>query len=139
MEVPRHVLQTYIRTNEFPLIQHHKDSFNALLNTEIPTFIKATNPLILDLGVTNTVQRYVRVYVGGKNGDKIRYASPVEPDGTAVVPHSCRLNNTTYALSIHADILIEYEIGKKTHTQTFADTMIGQIPLMLHSQYWYTR
>ena len=137
MEVPRHVLQTYIRTNEFPLIQHHKDSFNALLNTEIPTFIKATNPLLLDLGVTNTVQRYIRVYVGGKSGEKIRYASPVEPDGTAVVPHSCRLNNTTYALSMYADIDIEYVIGEKTHTKTFADTMIGQIPLMLHSQYCY--
>lgn len=138
MEVPRHVLQTYIRTNEFPLIQHHKDSFNAMLNTDIPTFIRAMNPLTLELGdktTNDSTRRYIRVWIGGKEKTAIRYSSPVELDGTAVVPQTCRLNNMTYALSVHANIDIEYEVGKEKITKSFPDVSIGQIPLMLRSQY----
>jgi hypothetical protein len=66
----------------------------------------------LELAGTGDQRRYVRVYIGTKDGSKLRYASPVEDDGTAIVPHACRLDNRTYALSLFADIEVEY---------TFAD------------------
>jgi DNA-directed RNA polymerase II subunit RPB2 len=141
MDVPRHVLKHYFSDTKFPLIQHHVDSFNALLDKDIPAFIKATNPIQLELGdntAEKSVRRFIRVYVGGKDSDKIRYESPVERDGTAIVPHICRLDNKTYALTVYADIDIEYEFadGSKD-TKTFPDIEIGKIPLMLRSKLCY--
>lgn len=139
MEVPRHVLQTYFRTNEFPLIQHHKDSYNALLNTDIPTYIRAKNPLVLELTEKQGTSRYVRVYIGGKTEEKkgLWYVPPVEADGTAVLPYTCRLNNLTYKIALRGKIDIEYEINKEIQLKTFEDVLIGEIPLMLRSQYCY--
>ena len=140
MEVPRHVLQTYFRTNEFPLIQHHKDSYNALLNTDIPAFIKAKNPLILEVGdktVNDNSRRYIRVYIGGKDETKLYYVPPVEANGTAILPQTCRLNNMTYKVALRGNIDIEYEINDKKEVKKFPDVLIGEIPLMLRSQYCY--
>lgn len=134
MDVPRHILKTLFSDTKFPLIQHHIDSFNDMLDVGIPTFIRASNPFELEL----RDDRFIRVYMGGKDGSKIRYASPVEEDGTAVVPHACRLDNKTYALSVYADIDIEYTFSDKTtEVKTFSDIMIGKIPLMLRSKLCY--
>lgn len=141
MDVPRHVLQTYFRDTTFPLIQHHIDSFNALLDTDIPAFLKASNPIQLEVADPATgpeARRIIRVYVGGLDGSAIRYVSPVDPDKTAVVPHQCRLDNRTYALGIRGTITIEYEFADKTkETKTFEDVFLGEIPLMLRSKYCY--
>lgn len=146
MDVARHVLQTYFRDTEFPLIQHHVDSFNALVDVDIPTFIRVCNPIILetdDPKIGPNLTRFVRVYVGGKDGSKIRFASPTEDDGTAITPHACRLDNRTYALSLYADLLIEYEhtdpsTRKPVVTPVeFPDVLLGRIPLMLRSKYCY--
>jgi DNA-directed RNA polymerase II subunit RPB2 len=141
MDVPRHVLKTLFSDTAFPLIQHHVDSFNAMLDTGIPTFIKVSNPFELELGdktVGKDARRFIRVYIGGKDGDKIRYAPPMEDDGIAVVPHACRLDNRTYALKMYADVTIEYEFsnGKKAE-RYFTDVFIGEIPLMLRSRLCY--
>lgn len=134
MDIPRHILKALFSDTKFPLIQHHVDSFDDLLDVGIPTFIKANNPF--ELGVSG--DRFVRVYVGGKDGSKIRYSPPVEDDGTAIVPHACRLDNRTYAFSLHADIEVEYSFPDgSTDTKTFPNTLIGQIPLMLRSRLCY--
>jgi len=134
MDVPRHILKTLFSDTTFPLIQHHVDSFNDMLDTNIPTFVKVSNPFELQL----KDDRMIRVYVGGKTGDKIRYMSPVEEDGMAIVPHACRLDNRTYALSMRADIDIEYTFADKTTTtKSFQDVLIGKIPLMLRSKMCY--
>ena len=78
----------------------HVDSFNDFLDVGIPTLIRVTNatePFQLELAGTGDQRRYVRIYIGTKDGSKLRYASPVEDDGTAIVPHACRLDNRTYA------------------------------------------
>lgn len=145
MDIPRHVLQTYFRDTNFPLIQHHIDSYNALLDTDIPTFVKASNPIIqLEVGDRTSSQplrRIIRVYVGGKDGTKLRYESPVDRDGTAVVPHACRLDNRTYALKLIANIDVEYgfidESVEKVEVVSFEDVLIGEIPLMLRSRLCY--
>jgi DNA-directed RNA polymerase II subunit RPB2 len=141
MDVPRHVLKTLFADTKFPLIQHHVDSFNDFLDVSIPTFIRVTNetePFQLELAGIGDQRRYVRVYVGTKDGSKIRYASPVEDDGTAVVPHACRLDNRTYALSLYADMEVEYTFadGSK-ESKIFPDVLVGKIPLMLRSRLCY--
>lgn len=140
MEVPRHVLQTYFRDNAFPLIQHHIDSFNAFLDVDIPTFIRAYNPIVLELDdkeMGEGLRRFIRVYVGGRDGSAIRYASPVEEDGTAVTPNMCRLDNRTYSLSMFGDLEFEFEFSGKTETKVFKDVLLGKIPLMLRSNLCY--
>jgi DNA-directed RNA polymerase II subunit RPB2 len=134
MDVPRHILRTLFTDTKFPLIQHHVDSFNDMLDVGIPTFLRASNPWELEL----KDNRFVRVYIGGKDKFDIRYASPTEEDGAATLPHACRLNNQTYALSIIANIDVEYTFtdGSK-ELKTFPDVLIGQIPLMLRSRLCY--
>ena len=122
------------RDTKFPLIQHHIDSYNDMLDTGIPTFIRASNPHI----VLELKDRYIRVYIGGKDGSKIRYIPPKEEDGFAVMPHTCRLDNRTYALTVEADVDVEYEYADKTtETKTFTNIVVGQIPLMLRSKLCY--
>jgi DNA-directed RNA polymerase beta subunit len=134
MDVPRHVLKTLFDNAKFPLIQHHVDSFNDLLDVGIPTYIRNSNPFELQV----PGDRFVRVYIGGKDGSKIRYQSPTEEDGSAIVPHACRLDNRTYALSLYADIEAEYTFqDKTTQTRSFSDVLIGKIPLMLRSRLCY--
>ena len=134
MDVPRHVLKRFFSDTKFPLIQHHVDSFNDLLDVGIPTFIQKSNPFELEV----SGDRFVRVYIGGKDGSKIRYEPPTEEDGTAVVPHACRLDNRTYAMSIFAEIEVEYTFADKTtQLRTFPNVLIGKIPLMLRSRLCY--
>jgi DNA-directed RNA polymerase II subunit RPB2 len=64
--------------------------------------------------------------------------SPTDDDGSAVVPHTCRLDDRTYAFSVFADIDIEYEFSDKSVvTKSFSDVRLGDIPLMLRSRLCY--
>ena len=134
MDVPRHVLRRFFSDTKFPLIQHHVDSFNDLLDVGIPTFIKKSNPFELEV----PGNRFIRVYIGGKDGTKIRYEPPTEEDGSAIVPHACRLDNRTYAMNIFAEIDVEYTFADNTtQTRNFPNVLIGKIPLMLRSRLCY--
>jgi DNA-directed RNA polymerase beta subunit len=138
MDVPRHILKLLFTDSTFPLIQHHLDSFNDFLDVGIPEFLRALNadrPFELEL----RDGRFIRVFVGGKESKNIRYTSPVEELGAAIiVPHACRLDNRTYAMSVRADIDIEYTFPDKTvQVRSFKDILIGQIPLMLRSRLCY--
>jgi len=140
MEAPRHLLQTYFRDNVFPLIQHHLDSYNAFLDVEIPTFIRAYNPIVLELDdkeVGPELRRYIRLYVGGRDGTKLRYESPKEEDGSAITPNMCRLDNRTYSVSLYGTLEFEFESSTKTETKVLDDILIGKIPLMLRSNRCY--
>lgn len=134
MDVPRHILKTLFADSSFPLIQHHVDSFNDMLDKNIPTFVRVSNPFELQL----RDNRMIRVYIGGKDGSKIRYQSPKEDDGSAIVPHTCRLDNRTYAFSMYGTIDFEYLFPDGTSTiKSFDDVLIGNMPLMLRSKQCY--
>ena len=134
MDVPQHVLRTLFRDTPFPLIQHHVDSYNVMLETRIPAFIKASNPHQLEL----PDKRYIRVYIGGRDATKLRWAAPVDEVGNAVLPHGCRLDNTTYTVSLYADLEVEYVFPTiPAVTRTFTDVLVGKIPLMLRSKLCY--
>jgi DNA-directed RNA polymerase beta subunit len=134
MEVARHVIETYFKDTLNPLVRHHLDSFSDLLSTKIPNFIRGWNP---NIGRILSDGREIHVYIGGKSGDKIRYYPRVDDSGAAVLPHACRLDNTTYSFEIRADMVIEYVFPDETVTQTFEDVSIGHLPLMLKSPLCY--
>ena len=128
------MLRSLFRDTSFPLVDHHLASFNALLEKSIPTFIKVSNPYQLEL----SDKRYIRVYIGGKDGSKISFESPVDEHGGPIVPHACRLDNTSYALTFKADIELEFAFPEgNSVSKVFENIMIGQIPLMLRSKNCY--
>lgn len=133
MEVARHVFDTYFKDTPNPLVRHHLDSYADMLNNKIPNFIKGSNPLQLTL----VDDRTIKVYVGGKDGSKITYSPPVDDANNAILPHACRLDNTTYALDVRGTFEIEYSVGNETETKTFENVKIAKLPLMLKSSLCY--
>ena len=134
MDIPRHIVRRLFQDTRFPLIQHHLDSFNDMVDVGIPDFIKASNPFELEV----KGDRFVRVYVGGRDGTKLQFLPPTDDDGTAIVPHACRLDDRTYAMTLQADLLIEYSFPDGSRQESlFRDVALGQIPLMLRSKLCY--
>ena len=130
----RHVITTFLRDTLNPMVRHHLDSFSDFTDIKIPRLIRAMNPFkrSLDDG------RQFRIYVGGKEGN-VKYVSPVDEEDNAILPHSCRLENKTYAFEVRASILVEYDYGDEVQTKTFDDVLIARIPLLLKSSFCYLR
>ena len=136
MEAPKHVLQRLFRDTSFPLVDHHLSSFNAMLEISIPTFVKVSNPFQLEL----SDKRFIRIYIGGKDGSKISFEPPVDEHGGPIVPHACRLDNKSYMLTFRGDIVFEYVFPEgmgEPVVNTFENIVIGEIPLMLRSRNCY--
>lgn len=138
MEVARHLINTYFKDTTNPMVRHHLDSYNYLLTTKIPNFIKDYNSKsFLIIQLDREEDRKISIFIGGKDGSKIKYVPPADEGNSAVLPHMCRLNNTTYALELRADILVEYTIGSEVIPNTFNDVLVARIPLMLKSSLCY--
>jgi DNA-directed RNA polymerase II subunit RPB2 len=136
MEAPKHVLQRLFRDTSFPLVDHHLSSFNAMLEISIPTFVKVSNPFQLEL----SDKRFIRIYIGGKDGSKISFEPPIDEHGGPIVPHACRLDNKSYTLTFRGDIVFEYVFHEgmgEPVVNTFENIVIGEIPLMLRSRNCY--
>lgn len=128
MDVARHVFETFFRDVTNPLVRHHLDSFKDFVDIKIPRYIKASNPLKLLLADG----RLIEVYIGGKEGDQIRYHVP-QTEGNALYPHVCRLENRTYKFDVYTDFYVEYIYEGHRDTKEFKDVFLGSIPLMLKS------
>lgn len=138
MEVARHLINTYFKDTTNPMTRHQLDSYNYFLSTKIPNFIKDYNSKsFLIIQLDREEDRKISIFIGGRDGSKLRYVPPADAGNSAVLPHMCRLDNTTYAVELRADILIDYKIGSEVITQTFNDMPIGRIPLMLKSSLCY--
>ena len=136
MDTARHVIETFFKTTLNPMTRHHLDSFNDFLDTKLPRFIQASNPLKLLL----EDDRSIYIYIGGKDGTKLKYKVPIGEDSMAIVPHMCRLENKTYKFDFYGDITIEYNFpNDATVTKNFEDIFLGSIPLMLKSNLCYLR
>ena len=129
----RHVFNTYFSDTSNPLVRHHLDSYEDFLSTKLPDFLKASNPQRLVLGDG----RIAEVFVGGVDGPQLTYSPPTDELGNAILPHTCRLENRTYALEIRATIDIVYTVGAKKETRSFSNVLLGRIPLMLRSKFCY--
>jgi DNA-directed RNA polymerase II subunit RPB2 len=134
MEGPKHVLQALFRDTSFPLVDHHIASFNAMLESMIPTYIKVSNPFQLELAD----KRYIRVWIGGKEGTKFSFEAPTDEHGSPIIPHACRLDNKSYTLTFRGDITFEYVFPEGAPViNNFENIVIGEIPLMLRSRNCY--
>ena len=128
------MIRTLFRDTSFPLVDHHIASFNAMIESMIPTYIKVSNPFQLEL----SNERYIRVYIGGKDGTKISFEAPKDDVGAPIVPHACRLDNKSYTLTFRGDITFEYVFPEGAPiVNTFENIVIGEIPLMLRSRNCY--
>lgn len=134
MDIARHVFDTYFSDVTNPMVRHHLDSYSDFLNKKIPTFIQGLNPAVyLPLGD----DREIKVYIGGKSGTEIKYLPPTDPFGNAILPHTCRLENKTYSITIKVNVDVEYTIEKEVITKRFDDVTLAVIPLMLKSPLCY--
>ena len=100
---------------------------------------------------TTTINEYryqARMYIGGKNGDKLYYGKPIiynsDKNDRFMYPNEARLKNFTYAFTIHYDVDIEYKLyiplddgSDKYKIETFQDSIeklyLGKFPIMLKS------
>jgi DNA-directed RNA polymerase II subunit RPB2 len=133
MDIARHVIDTYFKDTSNPLVRHHIDSFSDMLKTKIPAFVAGMNPIRLNLGDT----RFINVFIGGKTGDQIFYLPPTDEIGNGILPHQCRLDNTTYTLDIRMNVDVDYVFDKTVETRRFENIMMAQLPLMLKSSLCY--
>jgi DNA-directed RNA polymerase II subunit RPB2 len=122
------------------MVRHQLESYNYFLKTKIPNFIRDYNnspksSLIIQLD--REENRQISIFIGGRDASKLKYVPPADEGNSAVLPHMCRLNNTTYALELRADILVEYTIGTEVIPIMFNDILVARIPLMLKSSLCY--
>ena len=80
MSVPaaRHVCNTFYTDTLNPIVQHHIDSYNDLLERQIPIFLKASNPIRL---LMPSEKRSIEVYIGGRDGTQLGYTPPLDELG----------------------------------------------------------
>jgi DNA-directed RNA polymerase II subunit RPB2 len=133
MDIARHVVETYLEDTPNLMVRHHLNSYNDFIQKKIPIFIRESNPLKLNLDDG----RQIQVWIGGLDGTKIYFNSP--EDEISVLPHSCRLENKTYAFELKADIDIKYIFEDSEEIRSFKEIFLGQIPLLLKSSLCYLR
>ena len=134
------ILDIYFRDHIYAFNKHHLDSFRQFIKTYIPETIKSYNPITMIKFEENSTKEKIRLnaWIGGKDGTGIYIDRPVILDDEAkpmlLSPMDARLRNLTYATKIYADIdLMYYKDGQYFKTVSFPHTLIGAIPLMLHS------
>jgi DNA-directed RNA polymerase II subunit RPB2 len=131
------ILDVHFRDNRYPFTKHHLDSYRQFLNTIIPSTIRAHNPITMVKLDPNTGAESLRVEVTiGQNDISVDRPTMLDENGKPVLltPHEARLRNLTYATKIYADVDVKYKVdGKDYDRKQFPYTLIGVIPLMLHS------
>lgn len=147
------LIDTYMRDNPYHLVRHHLDSFDDFFFKGIPNVFKENNPITIlkePIPNTNSYEREVRLYLGGKDGNKIYYGKPIIYDGETnkhyMYPNMARLRNMTYACSVHYDVDIDIivrtydendksqDIKEKMDSFTLDKILLGRFPIMLQSK-----
>jgi DNA-directed RNA polymerase II subunit RPB2 len=131
---------------ETSLVEHHISSCDNFYDVSIPKIFSDMNP-IRYYGIME-VDKYkysARIYIGGKNTDKIYYGKPVvfdENNQHYMFPNEARLRNMTYGISIHYDVDIELDVLEgdeiitieKRMPQSDAHYFLGMFPIMVQSK-----
>ena len=71
-----HVIDTYFKDNPNCLVQHQLDSYNDFMQDGLKSIFKEKNPVILlkeEIPNTKKYRNQCRLYLGGKEGNKIYY------------------------------------------------------------------
>ena len=124
------------------LVSHHHDSYNAFFNHGLKQIFKEKNPITILKQQDEQTKEFnleCKLYLGGKNGDKIYYGKPIIYDDNRshfMFPNEARLRNMTYGFSIHYDIEVEFKIKNEEEinkTITLEKIYLGRFPIMLQS------
>ena len=103
------------------LVKHHLDSYNDFFENGIRDIIKNKNPIKFfkeQVPKTEEFRYNFKIYLGGKNVDKIYYGKPViyDTDNENITrehymyPNEARLRNMTYGFTIHYDVDVKFKI-----------------------------
>jgi DNA-directed RNA polymerase II subunit RPB2 len=159
------IIDKYFKDNPYNLVAHHLDSYNDFFSKGIFQIFKENNPIRFVERETETISgkkstdkavkigdkenpSECRMYLGGKNGDKIYFGKPIIYDDISpndipeayphyMYPNDARLRSMTYGITIHYDVDVEFDYyvdGIKTHEiKTLDKIYLGRFPIMLHS------
>ena len=108
------IINSHFVDNPQSLVSHHIDSYNDFFNTQIFDIFKNSEPIqiysMLDESIGD-FRHECKLYIGGKNGNKIYFGKPVVYDNNEshyMFPNEARLRNMSYSMTIHYDIDVEF-------------------------------
>ena len=107
------IIDTYFKDTPHALVKHHIDSYNYFYRNDIYKILQDTYPMkvVSKENLNGEFESECKIYVGGKNGDKVYFGKPVVYDGEGkehfMFPNEARLRNMTYAMTIHYDVDVE--------------------------------
>jgi DNA-directed RNA polymerase II subunit RPB2 len=162
------IIDKFFKDNPYNLVAHHLDSYNDFFSKGIFQIFKENNPIrfveretqtITDKKGKRATEKAVkigdkenpnecRLYLGGKNGDKIYFGKPIiyddispneipEPFPHYMYPNDARLRSMTYGITIHYDVDVEldYYVDENmvSETKILEKIYLGRFPIMLHS------
>tara|TARA_B100001093_G_scaffold520370_1_gene615158 strand:- start:1531 stop:6255 length:4725 start_codon:yes stop_codon:yes gene_type:complete len=114
------VIDMMFKKNGNFLVKHHIESYNNFFNKGLKEIFKNKNPIHFDREKDNfnLYKHNAKIYMGGRNADKIYYGKPViydrNEDGEErehyMIPNEARLRNMSYCFTIHYDVEIDYKI-----------------------------
>lgn len=105
-------IHSLMETKPLYWIQGHIDSYNSFFSHQIRETLLKTNPICFQ----NEDKLETRIYLGGKNADKIYFGKPVIYDdnkATYMYPNLAKLRGMTYSSLVHVDVVIETDLIKK--------------------------
>jgi DNA-directed RNA polymerase II subunit RPB2 len=130
------LIDKYFKDNPYNLVAHHLDSYNDFFSKGIFQIFRENNPIRFveretSAGESDTLAKKkdftvaklgdkekpseCRVYLGGKEGNKLYFGKPIiyDEENNVKYPHymypnDARLRNMNYGITIHYDIDVEY-------------------------------
>ena len=104
------IINKYFEDNPQSLVKYHIDSYNDFYKHSIYQIFKEKNPITLysrQDSSTNEFKSFCKLYMGGKDGNKIYFGKPVIYDNNNprfMFPNEARLRDMNYSMSIHYDV-----------------------------------
>ena len=148
----QNVIDKYFNDNPDSFVKHHLDSYNKFFDHDIKRVFKENNPIQImkEKNIeTDDFNFKCKLFLGGKNGDKLYYGKPIIYDDDKsqfMYPNIARLRNMTYAITVHYDVDVEIIIANKQQTSsnekenlqevkniTLEKIFLGRFPIMLRS------
>lgn len=152
-KLAQELIHQYFTTLHNPLTKHHLEGYNKFIREDMPSIIKAENPILLlksPMNPDETIYKYkIEIYIGGQSGDELFVGLPTlslqkGQDVRALFPNEARLRNLNYFLQVSANLHIKVYVREKVTQQD--SELVPQIieipkfelcnlPCMLHSMY----
>ena len=138
------LIDKYFKDNPTCLVSHHLESYNDFFKNGLKRILRENNPIRFiereDKSNKSGNRNECKLYLGGKDGNKIYYGKPVIYDDNNVhfmFPNDARLRNMTYGITIHYDVDVEFiyynDNEKKEHNIVLPRIYLGRFPIMLQS------